>query len=306
MEVLHEPCAGLDMHKRTVVACAIVSGGRPTRSFGTMTEDLWRLRGWLAELGVTHIAMEATGVYWKSLYNVLEGDFQLLVVNAQHIKALPGRKADVGDGQWIADLLRHGLLRGSFIPERQMREIRELTRTRAALVRERARVVQRLEKGLEYANIKLGTVLTYIAGVSGQRILRALIGGKGPQTLADLAHWRMQKKLAQLEAAVVSRLSEVSRFLVRQHLEHWQELERRIEAFDREVEERMRPFEARLVLLESIPGVSRRIAQVLVAEIGDELGRFPTSRHLAPWAGMCPDRAGGEAGQRGPGTGVSG
>lgn len=289
MQEPHERYCGLDVHKRNVVARAVTPEGKTTRTFGTATGQLEELRGWLEGLGVTHVAMEATGVYWKPVWDVLEGQFELLLVNAQHIKAVPGRKTDLLDAEWIADLLGHGLLRGSFVPEREQRELRELTRTRSALIRERARVVQRLEKALEGANIKLGTVLTDVMGVSGRRILEALVRGEeDPKELADLAHWRLEKKRDQLEAAVVGRLSENSRFLVRQHLQHWRELEHRIEEFDAQIGRVMRPFEAQLRLIESVPGVSRGIAEVIVAEVGVDMGQFPTDGHLAAWAGMCP------------------
>lgn len=289
MRELYERYCGLDVHKRSVVACAVTAEGKATKVFGTLTSQLEELRDWLKSLGVTHVAMEATGVYWKPVWNVLEGHFELLLVNAAHIKAVPGRKTDMLDAEWIADLLGHGLLRGSFVPERQQRELRELTRTRTALIRERARVVQRLEKVLEGANIKLGTVLTDVMGVSGQRILEALVRGEeDPEVLADLAHWRLQKKRDSLERAVVGKLSENSRFLVRQHLQHWRELDHRIEEFDQQIEGVTRPFEAQLHQIQSIPGVSRRIAEVIVAEVGVDMSRFPSERHLSAWAGMCP------------------
>jgi len=289
MEELHERYCGLDVHKRTVVACTVTPQGKTTRSFGTLTSQLEELRDWLKALGVTHVAMEATGVYWKPVWNVLEGHFGLLLVNAAHIKAVPGRKTDMLDAEWIASLLGHGLLQGSFVPDQQQRELRELTRTRTALVRERARVVQRLEKVLEGANIKLGIVLTDVMGVSGQRILEALVRGEeDPEELADLAHSSVQKKRESLEMAVVGKLSENSRFLVHQHLQHWKELDQRIAAFDEQIERVMRPFETQLRQIQSIPGVSRRIAEVVVAEVGVDMSRFPTEKHLAAWAGMCP------------------
>jgi transposase len=259
------------------------------RTFGTMTQDLEELARWLTAHGCTHVAMEATGVYWKPVYNVLEDRFTLLVVNAEHMHALPGRKTDVKDAEWIATLLRHGLLRGSFIPDRSQRELRELTRYRASLIRERAREVNRLQKTLEAANIKLAAVLTDVTGVSGQRILQALLEGEDdPEKLADLAHWRLRSKRAALEQAVVGRLEGVLRFVVRQQLAHLRSLDELIDQCDREAAEQMRPFASELERVRSIPGVGPRTAETLLAELGPDMGRFPTHRHLAAWAGMCP------------------
>jgi transposase len=294
MEVLHERCAGLDVHKKSVVACVIRSGPdgrveRQTRSFGTMTADLEALAAWLAAQGCGHVAMEATGAYWKPVYNVLEGRFTLLVVNAEHLRAVPGRKTDVKDAEWLATLLRHGLLRPSFIPGREQRELRELPRYRTALIRERAREVNRLQKTLEAANIKLAAVLTDVLGVSGRRILEALTAGvTDPEQLADLAHWRAQKKRAALEQARVGRLEGALRFVVRQQLAHVRALDEHLAAGDAEVAARLRPFAAELARLRTIPGVGRRTAEILLAELGTDMSRFPTHRHLAAWAGMCP------------------
>jgi transposase len=296
MEVQHPRCAGLDVHKQTVVACALRSGcggkvEREVTTFGTMTADLEALAGWLAERGVSHVAMEATGAYWQPVYNVLEaaGGFELWVVNAEHLRAVPGRKTDVKDAEWLATLLRHGLVRPSFIPDRGQRELRELTRYRTALIRERASEINRLQKTLEAANIKLAAVLTDVTGVSGQRILDALVAGRtDPEQLADLAHWRVQKKRADLERAVVGQLDGALRFVVQQQLKHLRSLDAQIAECDAEVAERMRPFAAELGRLRTIPGVGPRIAEVILAEIGPDVRRFPTHRHLAAWAGMCP------------------
>jgi transposase len=302
MDVVHERCAGLDVHKRTVVACALWSGPggttvRATETFGTMTRDLEALADWLAERGCAQVAMEATGAYWKPVYNVPEarGGFALVVVNAEHFRAVPGRKTDVKDAEWLATLLRHGLLRASFVPDREQRELRELTRYRAALIRERAAEVNRLQKVLEGANIKLAAVLTDVTGVSGQRILAALVEGRtDPAALADLAHWRLRRKRAALEQAVVVRLEGTLRFIVRQQLRHLAELETLIEQCDAEVAGRMRPFGAELARLRTIPGVGDRTAQVILAEVGPDLARFATARHLAAWAGLAPgNRASG-------------
>lgn len=300
MEVVNERCAGLDVHKKTVVACVLRSGPKgkaqqAARTFSTMTVGLEALADWLAEEGVTHVAMEATGVYWKPVYNVLEGRFTLLVINAEHLKAVPGRKTDVKDAEWLATLLRHGLVRGSFIPDRQQRELREATRYRTALIRERAREVNRLQKSLEGANIKLAAVITDIVGVSGQRIVEALTEGEtDPATLADLAHWRVQKKRKALEQALVGRLDGILRFVVRQQLAHIRELDRRIEECDEAIGQQMRPFAKELARLRTIPGVGQRTVEVLLAEIGPDVVRFPSAGHLAAWGGMAPgNRASG-------------
>ena len=298
MKVRYDRCAGLDIHKETVVACVVRSDSqssdgatRKVQTFSTMTVGLKSLAQWLLDEGVTQVAMEATGVYWKPVYNILEvvGQFELMLVNAQHIKHVPGRKTDVMDAEWLAELLRHGLVRGSFVPDRQQRELRELTRYRTALLQERAREVNRLQKTLEGANIKLAAVLTDITGVSGQRILDALLAGEtDPESLADLAHWRVQAKREALEQAVVGQLGVGLRFVVSEQLGHLRELDRRIEALDDEVERQMRPFAAELALVQTIPGVGPRTAQVILAEIGVDMSRFPSEDHLSSWAGMAP------------------
>jgi transposase len=294
MDVLYERCCGLDIHKRLVVACLIVPGadGKPTkqlRSFGTMTADLLELADWLASAGCTHIAMESTGVYWKPIYNLLEEQFALVLVNAQHIKAVPGRKTDVRDAEWLADLLRHGLLRGSYVPARPQRELRELTRYRTALVHERSDEINRLHKTLEGANIKLASVASDLMGQSGRRMLAALAAGTtDPAALADLAKDKLRQKLPELERALTGRMGAHQRFLLRQQLQHIAFLEEAIEQVGREIEERLRPFEGELERLQTIPGIGRRVAEILVAEIGPDMSRFPTAGHLASWAGMCP------------------
>ncbi len=266
--------------------------GRPAkeiRSFGTMTDDLLALADWLAAGGVTHVAMESTGVYWKPLYNLLEGGFELLLVNAQHIKAVPDRKTDVRDCEWIADLLRHGLLRASFVPERPQRELRELTRYRTSLIRERTAEANRLQKTLEGANIKLASVASDILGASGREMLAALVAGTtDAHGLADLAKGRLREKLPALERALAGRVGVHQRFLVAQQLAHVDFLDAAIERLSAELRERLLPFEAALARLDAIPGVGRRTAEVLVAELGTDVRRFPTAKHLASWAGMCP------------------
>jgi transposase len=296
MEVVHARCGGLDVHKQSVVACVLKSGEgglveRAVRTFGTMTDDLERLADWLGEQAVSAVVMEATGVYWKPVYNVLErrGDLTVVVGNAAHLKAVPGRKTDLKDAEWLATLLRHGLVRPSFIPSREQRELRELTRYRTALIRERASEGNRLQKTLEGANIKLAAVLTDLTGVSGQAILDALLTGEeDPATLADLAHWRVQKKRDALERSLVGLLTPTLRFIVRHQLRHLRELDGLIDACDREVRERLRPFADEVARLDEIPGVGLRTAQIIVAELGVDMTRFPTAQHAAAWAGLCP------------------
>lgn len=294
MEVLHAHCAGLDVHKRTVVACVIHSGPgseteRETRTFSTMLPDLEKLREWLLQESCTCAAMEATGVYWKPVYNVLEGHLSVLVVNAEHIKAVPGRKTDVKDAEWIADLVRHGLVRASFIPERPQRELREMTRLRTALIQDRSRAINRLQKTLEGANIKLASVLTDITGVSGQRILDALLAGQDdPEAMAGLAHWRVQSKRAALEQSLMGRLTGRLRFVVSQELRQIRSLSEQIEACDEEVAREMSPFVTEADRLDAIPGVGLRSAETIIAELGVDLTRWPTAAHLAAWSGVCP------------------
>jgi transposase len=294
MDIIHERCCGLDIHKKTVVACLLVAGpsGQPRkqiRTFSTMTDDLLALADWLAAAGCTHVAMESTGIYWQPIYNLLEERFTLLLVNARHIKAVPGRKTDVRDCEWIANLLRHGLLRGSFVPDREQRELRELTRYRTALVQERAAEVNRLQKTLEGANIKLAGVASNVVGQSGRAMLAALIAGStDAAALADLAQGKLRAKLPALERALAGRVREHQRFLLARQLAHIDSLEALIEAVSAEITERLRPLEDILDRLDTLPGVGRRTAEVLVAEIGTDMDRFPTAAHLASWAGLCP------------------
>jgi transposase len=294
MEIVYERCCGLDVHKRTVVACRIVPGpdGTPAkviRTFGTMTSDLLALADWLAGESCTHIAMEATGVFWKPIYNLLEDQFAVLVVNAQHIKAVPGRKTDVKDAEWIADLLRHGLLRASFIPDRPQRELRELTRYRVTLVQERAREVNRLQKVLEGGNIKLAAVATDVLGKSGHAILKALVAGTTDGAeLAQLARGRLREKLPQLEQALQGQVGPHQRFLLAEQLAHIDFLEAAVERVNAEIAARLRPFDAAVARVQVIPGVGLRTAEVLIAELGTDLTRFPSGGHLAAWAGLCP------------------
>ena len=295
MEVVHPRCCGLDVHKRTVVACVLISGPtggpprREVRTFGTMTDDLLALADWLAAEGITHVALEATGSYWKPIWNLLEGAFDLLLVNAQHIKAVPGRKTDVKDAEWIADLLRHGLLRPSFVPDRAQRELRELTRYRTSLVQERVAEASRLQKTLEGANIKLGDVASSVLGRSARAMLEQIVAGRTDAVaLAQLARGRLREKIPQLERALAGRVAPHQRFLLAQQLAHLDYLDEAIERVGAEVAERLRPFAVALERLDTIPGVGRRTAEILLAEIGPDMSRFPTAGHLASWAGMCP------------------
>jgi len=295
MQVLHERCAGLDIHTKTVVACPIVPApdGKPkreVRTFGTMSDDILALSDWLAANGVTHVAMESTGVYWKPVYNILEASFEVLLVNAQHIKAVPGRKSDVKDCEWIADLLRHGLLRGSFVPDKPQRELRELTRYRTTLVRERAAEVNRLQKTLEGANIKLANVASDVMGQSGRAMLAGLIEGVADAAaLAELAKGKLRDKIPQLERALKGQFGPHQRFLVGQQLEHIDYLDHAIEKIGGEIARRLDPFEAIIELLDTIPGIGRRVAEILAAEIGMDMNRWPTARHIASWAHLSPE-----------------
>jgi transposase len=294
MDVLYPHCAGLDVHKKSVTACVIISvdGQRPSkqiRLFSTMLDDLQKLATWLMDNGVTHVAMESTGVYWKPIWNVLEDDFALLLANARHIKAVPGRKTDVKDCEWIAELLRHGLLKGSFVPPQSQRDVRELTRYRTSLLEERTAEVNRLHKTLEGANIKLTSVATDVMGVSGREMLAALVAGTtDPTVLAELARGKLRNKMLELERALAGRFRVHQRFLVAQQLAHIDYLDESIARLDYEIAERLRPFENAAVRLDAIPGIGRRTAEVLLAEVGVDMSRFPTANHLASWAGMCP------------------
>jgi transposase len=294
MQVLYTHCAGLDVHKKTVVACLITpdpQGGwhQEMRSFSTMTRDLLALSDWLLAAGCTHVAMESTGEYWKPVFNILEAHFEVWLVNAQHIKAVPGRKTDVKDAQWLAELLRHGLVRASFIPPPAQRELRELTRHRSNFVRERASLVNRVQKVLESANIKLAAVATDVLGVSGRAILQALIAGETePAAMAELAKGRLRTKREQLTQALEGRVQAHHRFVLTELLCQIDSLDDTIARFNQQLEAYSKPFEDGIQLLDTIPGVGRETAQVLMAEIGPDMSRFPTARHLAAWAGLAP------------------
>jgi transposase len=294
MEVVHEHCCGVDVHKRFITACLIVPGAsgklsKEVQTFRTMTADLERFRDWLLAAGCTHVAMESTGVYWKPVYNLLEDHLTVVVVNAQHIKQVPGRKTDVRDCEWIADLLRHGLLRASFIPDRAQRELRELTRYRTSLIQERAAEVNRLQKVLEGANIKLAAVTRDITGVSCREILAELVAGSiDAVAMANLARGKLRAKIPELEQALVGRMRPHQQFLIAEQLAHIDAMDEAIERVSAEIEQRTRPCAEAIALLDTIPGVARRTAEVLVAEIGTDMTRFPTAGHLASWAGLAP------------------
>ena len=293
MDVLHACCAGLDVHKKTVVACVrrVDPAGKVSKSiktFATMTADLLGLADWLAAQGVEAVAMESTGSYWKPVFNILEARFGVILVNAHHIKQVPGRKTDVRDSEWIAQLLQHGLLRPSFIPPRPTRELRDLTRQRTQLTNERTAVINRIQKVLEDANVKLGSVASNALGVSGRRMIEAIIRGEyDPVKLADLARSRLRKKIPQLREALRGGVTEHHRFLLRTQMDHLDHLERLIVRYSLRIEDALRPFAATLALLVTIPGVDLRVAEVVVAEIGLDMSRFPTAGHLSSWAGLA-------------------
>lgn len=289
METVHERCAGLDVHKKTVVASLRTPGFRETRTFGTMTEELLALSDWLDRQAVTHVAMESTGDYWKPVFNVLEPTFNVWVVNAQHLKAVPGRKTDVKDAEWIAQLLEHGLLRASFIPPGPQRELRDLTRYRSGFVRERVNLANRVQKLLEDTNIKLASVVTDIMGKSARAMLTGLLNGASDvEDLAELAKGRLRSKRDQLRKALVGVFKEHQRFVLTELLCQIDGLDETIAHFDDQIGQASVPFEQAVELLDTIPGVSRQGAEVIVAEMGNDMSRFPTADHLAAWAGVAP------------------
>lgn len=323
MEVLYERCAGLDVHKKSVTACRVRLVGRQreqeVRRFGTTTPDLLAMSDWLAAWSVTHVAMESTGEYWKPIYNILEGNYELLLVNAQHLKHVPGRKTDVKDAEWLAECLRHGLLKASFVPERPQRVLRDLTRYRTKLVQERSRMANRLQKVLEDANIKLGSVASDVLGKSGRAMLEAMIAGEEDgQVLADLALSKLRSKRGQLAKALTGRMTDHHRFLLTQQLQHYDFLTAQIAVLDERVEQQMAEIDDQksstehgsppegsvdqeeptksehlthseaIALLDTIPGVNERTAEVIIAEVGLDMGRFATHKHLAAWSGVAP------------------
>jgi transposase len=294
MEVLHPHCAGLDVHKESVVACVrhMVDGKVTTgvKTFKTTTQELIALSDWLSAEGCTHIALEATGVYWKPIWHILsDGEFELVLANAAHVKNVPGRKTDVNDAMWLADLMAHGLIRASFVPGEPTQQMRDLLRTRKQFVRERSSHTQRIQKTLEDANIKLDSVITDIVGLSGRRMIEALIAGQtDPETLAALAHGRIRATTDELEAALRGRVTPHHRFMLQLHLDHLDAVNAAIARIDQEVDGNVEPFRIAIEMLTTIPGVSNLAAEVMVSEIGIDMSRFKTEGHLISWAGLCP------------------
>lgn len=296
METIHRCVAGLDVHQKTIVACIRRTNDRgevseQVKTFGTVTRDLLRLSDWMQACGVTHVAMESTGVLWKPVFNILEGRFELLLVNPREIKQVPGRKSDVSDAQWIAHLLACGLLKASFVPSRELRQLRDLTRQRAQLVAETTRVANRIHKTLEDANIKLGSVASDILGVSGRAMLQALVDGEtNPEQLADLARRRLRGKIPQLKLALEGQVSDHHRFMLQMLLEQLRFLESQIAQLSSRIAELLRSFlsEEQFQRLDEIPGLNRRTIEDIIAETGSDMSRFPTDAHFCSWAGICP------------------
>lgn len=290
MDVLYTHCCGLDVHKKNVVACALTPEGKEIRTFSTMTEDLIALGDWLKAKGCTHVAMESTASYWKPIYNLLELEgFHVMVLNAKHIKNVPGRKTDVKDAEWIAGLLQHGLLQGSYIPNREQRELRELIRYRRSMIDERAREINRIQKVLEGANIKLSSVTTDILGKSGRTMIEAMIQGQeNPQALSELAKGKLKSKKTDLQKAMHGFMGDHQKLMLETQLRHIDFLDEIIAKLDEEVKARMLPFEEDLELLDTIPGVGRRTAEQILAEAGTDMNQFPSAAHLCSWAGVAP------------------
>lgn len=294
MEIIAGCCAGLDVHKDSVEACVrrVEQEGKlyqQIRHWGTTTRELMAMAQWLQSEGVTQVAMESTGVYWKPIFNILEADFEVVLVNAQRLKHVPGRKTDVQDCQWIAQLLQHGLLRGSFIPARWQRELRDLTRQRAQVIGEHSRISNRIQKVLEDANIKLGSVASDVVGVSGRHMLQAIIGGENdPAQLADLARRRLREKIPQLQEALYGKITEHHRWMLGLLWDQLTATEEFLARLDERIVQLTRPQQPALEKLDAIPGIDRRVAEVVLAEIGPDMSPFPSDAHLASWAGVCP------------------
>ena len=293
MQILYPRCCGLDVHKASLTACILINESnrkeRHLRRFGTMTGDVNELAAWLTAHGVRKLAMESTGIYWKPIWNLLEDAFDLMLVNAQHIKAVPGRKTDIKDCEWIAELLQHGLLHGSLVPPEPVRELRDLNRNRAILAQQRATVSNRIEQVLEDANIKLASVASHVLGQSGRTMLQAMVDGiLEPAKLADMARAKLRKKIPELRLAFQGRFVERHRFQIEQLLDQLHFLDATVAEFEQQIEERSRPFQDKIDLLMTIPGVDRITASSMIAEIGGDINQFPTAQHLASWAGICP------------------
>ncbi len=290
MENIVDKGCGIDVHKETVVACVMGTGiEKEVRTYGTMTGELLELKEWLKGLGITHVAMESTGVYWKPIFNILEDSYEVILVNARHIKNVPGRKTDVKDCEWICKLLRCGLVRGSFIPEKDIRELRDLTRYRKKLVQAISSEKNRIQKVLEDANIKLSSVLSNSFGVSGSEIIEELL--KGEQTIEEMsehARGRLSKKKEQIKKALQGNFQEHHRFMIEASIEHIDSIEQIISKMDIEIDKKIEKYKKEYELLQTIPGVKEQGAAVIIAEIGTDMERFPTEEHLASWAGMSP------------------
>ena len=294
MDILHRCCAGLDVHKEIVVACVrtLVDGKtrQQVRTFRTETNQLLALADWLTDEGVSHVAMESTGVYWKPIWNLFEDVFELILVNAEHIKAVPGRKTDVKDSQWIAELLQHGLLEPSFVPEKPIRQLRDLTRQRTQLIRQKVQVANRIQKTLEDCNVKLSSVASDVMGASGRDMIKAIIRGEeDPMKLADLARQRLREKIPQLQEALCGEIKDHHRFLLGMLMDQVEFLEGQVEKLTSRIAEVLpRPFVEAIGRLDTIPGIDRKAAENIVAELGSDLGSFASAGHLASWAGVCP------------------
>lgn len=294
MEVLYPCCCGLDVHKKSITACVLWAEAKGTvrkekRRFGTFTPELLSLADWLRTCGVTHVAMESTGVYWKPVWNILEGHFEIVLVNAQHIKAVPGRKTDQKDSEWIADLLQHGLLRGSFVPPRETRELRDLTRYRVSLTEECNRIANRIQKVLEDANIKLASVATDALGASGRAMIQAIIDGEqNPGVLADMAKGLLRNKIGELHSALAGRITAHHRFMLAQLMDDLRHAEAKMERVEEAIKRHTFPFGDDVARLCTIPGIDRVTAWGLLAELGQNMNQFPSAGHAASWAGLCP------------------
>lgn len=305
MQVIHPRCAAVDVHKKHVTVWTRIARGskveREFRTYGTHTGQLMQLADWLHGAKITHVVMESTGPYWRPVWHVLEGMFELTLANARDVKNVPGRKSDVKDPEWLSDLFAHGLVRSSFVPDEPIQELRDLTRTRKQIQRERVRQVQRIQKILEYANVKLASVISDILGVSGRRILVAIIGGeKDPERLAELGGSRLRASKEELREALRGYVTEHHRFMLKLHLDHIGAIDHTIQEIETRMEKCLEPFRSEVERLDTIPGIERNGAAAIIAEIGVDMSRFPTDGHLLSWAGLCPrlDESGGRTRSR--------